>query len=128
MRVSNDQNPIPSDGWASKRPRKSSSSQESPAPAVDSAELTAKRAEQPAASAPSASPEAIRNTDAIHREEALRESVARLIEDGDIAAAEDGDVRRQRVDQARKKLESGGYGGHDIIGGIVDRLLDQWKI
>ncbi len=128
MKVSNEQNPILPNDWANKRPRKASARQEASSPVTDSAELSAKRAEQASKSPASAGAGAPRNQDAVHREAALRESVAKLIESGDLAAAEEGDVRRQRVDEARKKLETGAYGGKDIIGGIVDRLLDQWKI
>ncbi|MBI5868605.1 MAG: hypothetical protein HZB43_09995 [candidate division Zixibacteria bacterium] len=117
MKVSNEQNPIPPSDWANKRPRKASARQETSAPVTDSAELSAKRADQ-----------APKSQDTVHREAALRESVAKLIESGDLSAAEEGDVRRQRVDEARKKLETGAYRGNDVIGGIVDRLLDQWKI
>jgi hypothetical protein len=54
--------------------------------------------------------------------------VAHLIESGDITSAEESAVRLARVDEARKKLEAGAYGQNGIIGSIVDRLLDQWKI
>ena len=64
----------------------------------------------------------------IHQEDALRDSVARLIESGDISPADDSSVRRVRVEEAKKKLEAGAYNQNDVIGGIVDRLLGQWKI
>jgi hypothetical protein len=125
MRVTNDPSQIPPNHWPNKRAGKAAAAR-AESRSTDSADVTAERARQTAAASTDA--EAARDKDAIHREEALRQSVAKLIESGDLKAAEDGAVRRLRVDEARKKLETGTYGRQDVIGGIVDRLLDQWKI
>lgn len=64
----------------------------------------------------------------IHNNDALRETAARLMASGDVKPSEDGSVRQARVDEVRKNYEAGKYSREDIIAGIVDRLLDQWKI
>jgi len=64
----------------------------------------------------------------IHNNDHLRESAARLVASGDVKPSEDGSVRQARIDEVRKNYEAGKYNREDIIAGIVDRLLDQWKI
>ena len=63
-----------------------------------------------------------------HDPEALRKSVARLAADGDIDVTADGQVRPSRVAAARRNLAQGAYFQRDVITGIVDRLLAQWRI
>jgi hypothetical protein len=127
MRINNDQSPIQPGGWPNRRTERTPAAPGSEPGATNAARGTAERAKK-ADSAAASDAAAARNKDAIHREDALRESVAHLIESGDITSAEESAVRLARVDEARKKLEAGAYGQNGIIGGIVDRLLDQWKI
>ena len=64
----------------------------------------------------------------LHKPDDLRKAVERLIESGDVKAGTDGTVRESRVDQARENSDAGAYNSRDVLGQIVDRLLDQWKI
>lgn len=69
------------------------------------------------------------NSSALHKEDALRKAVEKLIDSGDVTRTSDGAVvRASRVEQARQNSDSGAYDNHDVLGQIVDRLLDQWKI
>jgi anti-sigma28 factor (negative regulator of flagellin synthesis) len=128
MRINNDQGPIQPGGWPKRHTERTPAAPGSESGATDAARGPAERARKADSATAASDASAARNKDAIHREDALRESVAHLIESGDITSAEESAVRLARVDEARKKLEAGTYGRNDIIGGIVDRLLDQWKI
>jgi len=127
MRVTNDQGPMQPGGWPKRRTERTPTAPGSEPGATNAARSPAERAKK-ADSAAASDAAVARNKDAIHREDALRETVAKLIESGDITSAEESAVRLARIDEAKKKLEAGAYGRNDIIGGIVDRLLDQWKI
>jgi len=123
MRITDGQGPIQPADRPNRRIERSGSTPGPTPRAADPARL--EHANAP--SAPKA-PVAPKDSAAIHQEDALRESVARLIESGDISSTDDSSVRRVRVDEAKRKLEAGAYNQNDIIGGIVDRLLGQWKI
>ncbi|MBI3872856.1 MAG: hypothetical protein HY304_07255 [candidate division Zixibacteria bacterium] len=64
----------------------------------------------------------------IHNQDALRATAARLVAEGDIDTSVDGAVRPDRVDAVRRNLNNGTYNRRDVISGIVDRLLEQWRI
>ena len=64
----------------------------------------------------------------LHKPEDLRQAVERLVETGDVKAGTDGSVRESRVDSAKQNKSADAYNNQDILGQIVDRLLDQWKI
>lgn len=64
----------------------------------------------------------------LHKEEALRKAVEKLIDSGDVTRTSDGAVRESRVREAKRNSTSGTYDKRDVLGQIVDRLLDQWKI
>jgi len=64
----------------------------------------------------------------LHKEDALRKAVERLIDSGDVTRTSDGAIRESRVAEARQNTDAGTYNNHDVLGQIVDRLLDQWKI
>jgi len=67
--------------------------------------------------------------DDIHDQEALRSTAARLLASGDInASADDGSIRPDRIDAARRNVGNGTYSRRDVISGVVDRLLEQWQI
>jgi hypothetical protein len=128
MRITDGQGPIQPGQWPNRRPERAVPAPGSASRATDPVRGSAENPKQANATAAPADSEAPGDKDAIHRDDALRETVARLIESGDITAAEDAATRRARIDEARKKLEAGAYNRNDVIGGIVDRLLDQWKI
>jgi len=64
----------------------------------------------------------------LHKADALRKAVERLIDSGDVTGTSDGSVRESRVQEARQNTSAGAYSSRDVLGQIVDRLLDQWKI
>lgn len=64
----------------------------------------------------------------VHDAGRLRDSVTRLIRDGDLSARTGGAVRLARVAEARLNVEQDAYSQTDVLASIVDRLLDQWKI
>ena len=64
----------------------------------------------------------------IHDQNALRATAARLIASGDLDSSVDGSVRQGRIDAARRNLGNGTYNRREIIAGIVDRLLEKWRI
>ncbi len=64
----------------------------------------------------------------LHNEEALRQVAEKLIDSGDVTGRTDGSVRKSRVNEARKNTKAGAYNNREVLGQIVDRLLDQWKI
>jgi hypothetical protein len=64
----------------------------------------------------------------LHKADDLRKAVERLMESGDVKSGSDGPVRESRVDRARQNTGAGAYNNTDVLGQIVDRLLDQWKI
>ena len=87
---------------------------------------------QPSTQRPAADIEANRASDAasseLHKPDDLRKAVERLIESGDVKASSGGTVRESRVGKARQNSDVGAYNSRDVLGQIVDRLLDQWKI
>ena len=90
------------------------------------------RVQKPTNQRPAAEPAANRaeesKSSTLHKEDALRQAVERLIDSGDVTRTSDGSIRASRVERARQNSDSGAYNNRDVLGQIVDRLLDQWKI
>jgi anti-sigma28 factor (negative regulator of flagellin synthesis) len=64
----------------------------------------------------------------LHKTDSLREAVGRLVESGDVKTRADKPVRESRIESAKQNKSAGAYNNSDVLGKIVDRLLDQWKI
>jgi len=64
----------------------------------------------------------------LHKADSLREAVERLVDTGDVKTGTDGPVRESRVESAKQNKRANAYNNSDVLGQIVDRLLDQWKI
>ncbi|MBD3297472.1 MAG: hypothetical protein GF341_02375 [candidate division Zixibacteria bacterium] len=64
----------------------------------------------------------------LHEDASLRNTVADLIDNGDLNASSDGKVREGRVEQARRNTEQGAYDDYRVLSDVVDRLLNQWDI
>lgn len=79
-----------------------------------------------AATQPARAPKA--GSSALHKADALRQAVEKLIDSGDVTSRSDGSVRESRVNEARQNTNVGAYDNQEVLGQIVDRLLDQWKI
>jgi anti-sigma28 factor (negative regulator of flagellin synthesis) len=67
-------------------------------------------------------------TDAINDDIALREAIARLMQDEIDDLPLNDEERRARVDALREKIQGGEYMSEEKIGNIVDRLLRKWKL
>jgi anti-sigma28 factor (negative regulator of flagellin synthesis) len=59
---------------------------------------------------------------------ALREAIARLMQDEVEETPLTDDQRRARVEELRQKIQGGDYMSDEKIGDIVDRLMRKWKL
>ncbi len=59
---------------------------------------------------------------------ALREAIARLMQDEVEDTPLSDDQRRARVEELREKIQGGDYMSEEKIGDIVDRLMRKWKL
>lgn len=59
---------------------------------------------------------------------ALREAIARLMQDEVEDTPLSDDQRRARVEELREKIQGGDYMSEEKIGDIVDRLMKKWKL
>lgn len=67
-------------------------------------------------------------TGGINDDIALRDAIARLMQDDIDGAPLNDDQRRARVEALREKIQGGDYMSEEKIGDIVDRLLRKWKL
>ena len=67
-------------------------------------------------------------SDGIDDDIALRDAIARLMQDEMDDAPLNDDQRRARVDALREKIQKGAYMSDEKIGDIVDRLLRKWRL
>jgi len=70
----------------------------------------------------------VRNVSKLHHDTHLRDTVANLVDSGDLNASSDGRVRQGRVEEARQNTANGAYDDYRILSDVVDRLLSQWEI
>ena len=64
----------------------------------------------------------------VYNTDGLRSAASQLLEDEGIESTRDGDVRHNRVEEVRRKLDAGDYQRREIFDDVVDRLIDKWNI
>lgn len=67
-------------------------------------------------------------SDEFYDDAALRQEIARLMDDEPDGRQLDDSERRARVEALRDKIRDGDYMSEAMIGEIVDRLLRKWKL
>ena len=67
-------------------------------------------------------------SDGLYDDAALRQEIARLMDEQPDGRQLDDTERRARVADLREKIRGGEYMSESMIGEIVDRLLRKWKL